>query len=154
MGRACGLVRKACELFSLSACSQAPSSRVPTCGCSKHCSHPLVLSCCHALRLSCCHALMLSCSPAIIQIHIQIQIQMQMQVQLQVQIQIQIQAIKNQMQIPIQIPYQHVQNIAPRFLCWDNYLDSSYSVFGGCLWVPWGSVEIPTQIPTRIPIHN
>ena len=28
MGGACGLARKACELFSLSACSQAPSSRV------------------------------------------------------------------------------------------------------------------------------
>ena len=28
VGRACGLVRKACELFSLSASSQAPSNRV------------------------------------------------------------------------------------------------------------------------------
>ena len=31
-------------------------------------------------------------------------------------------------------------------------------MFGGCLWLPWGSVEIPTQVPTRIPIkipmHN
>ena len=71
-----------------------------TCG-SSGCQR---FSCFPVLMLSYSHALMLSCSPAIIQIPIQIQIQMQIRVQKQIQIQIQIQAIKNQMQIPTQIP--------------------------------------------------
>ena len=33
----------------------------------------------------------------------------------------------------IQIPYQHVQNIAPRFLCWENYEHLVANIYSGCL---------------------
>ena len=63
------------------------------------------------------------------QIPSQIPVQIPTQIPIQIPIQVPTQIpIQNSIQTPIQN-----LNIAPRLLCWDNYILATRSVFGGCL---------------------